>query len=257
MIGNPKNATISKDGDFWFVSIQTEREIDEPIHQSNQIVGLDLGIIRFLTNDDGTFIEPQDSFKKYEIDLIIAQKRLSNKKKFSKNWKKAKKKVNKIHKKIKNLRHDFLHKLSTKITNENQVVVIEDLDVKSMTKKKNQWKSSLNKSILDQGWYSFRQFLTYKSFWKGGMVVPVSPAYTSQTCSKCGKVDKLSRRSQSEFCCIKCGFELNADHNAAINIRRAGQAQIVCGDPNISVNEAETRIICEDDFPMEMGILAL
>ena len=89
-------------------------------------------------------------------------------------------------------------------------------------------KSGLNKAILDQGWGNFRLFLEYKQTRQGGMVIYVNPAYTSQTCSRCGHVHTDNRKNQSEFVCQACGLAINADFNAAINISRAGHAQLAC-----------------------------
>ena len=83
-------------------------------------------------------------------------------------------------------------------------------------------KAKLNKSILSMGWFEFRRQLQYKAEWKGGMVIAVNPAYTSQTCSACAHVSKKNRRSQSKFECVNCGHSENADFNAAKNILRAG-----------------------------------
>jgi putative transposase len=90
-------------------------------------------------------------------------------------------------------------------------------------------KSGLNKSILDQGWFEFRRQLGYKLAWNGGMLLLIPPQYTSQTCHKCGNVDKNNRVSQASFVCTACGHSANADHNAALNILAAGQAVSACG----------------------------
>lgn len=90
-------------------------------------------------------------------------------------------------------------------------------------------KSGLNKSILDQGWHEFKWQLDYKSYWRGGHLVEVSPQYTSQTCSVCHHVAKENRLSQEKFACIQCHFETNADVNAAKNILAAGYAVLACG----------------------------
>ena len=91
-------------------------------------------------------------------------------------------------------------------------------------------KSGLNKSILDQGWYEFRRQLAYKMAREGGKLIVVPAQYTSQKCSRCGCVNKDNRKTQAEFKCIACGFECNADHNAALNILAAGQAVTACGE---------------------------
>jgi len=93
-------------------------------------------------------------------------------------------------------------------------------------------KSGLNKSILDQGWYEFKRQLDYKLFWKGGMLVEVNPRHTSQKCSYCGHTAKKSRPTQAEFKCIDCGYEENADVNAAKNILTVGQTGMACSQAN-------------------------
>ena len=89
-------------------------------------------------------------------------------------------------------------------------------------------KAGLNKAILDQGWGNFRLYLEYKQIRRGGLVIYVNPAYTSQRCSCCGHTHPANRKNQSEFLCQACGLALNADFNAAINISRAGHAQLAC-----------------------------
>ncbi len=159
-----------------------------------------------------------------------AQKRLSRKKKGSNNRTKAKVKLQKAHLNISNKRKDFLHKISNKITNENQVIVIEDLKVKNMTKsavgtveepKKSSGKRGLNRVITQQSWSMFFTMLEYKAIRKGGEVIKINPKFTSQKCSYCGHVSKNNRKSQSKFKCEKCNFTQNADLNASINIVHA------------------------------------
>ncbi len=119
------------------------------------------------------------------------------------------------------------------------LVVIEDLKVRNMSRSASgtveapgkcvRAKSSLNKSILDQGWYEFRRQLAYKLAWLGGTLLAIPPQYTSQKCSRCGCVDKKNRPSQARCKCTACGFECNADYNAALNILAAGHAVSACG----------------------------
>ncbi|MFO7932075.1 MAG: transposase [Desulfosalsimonas sp.] len=89
-------------------------------------------------------------------------------------------------------------------------------------------KSVLNKSILNQAWSEFMRQLEYKLAWRGGDLVKISPRNTSQTCSACGHMSKNNRKSQSRFVCEECGLEINADHNAAINIQTLGQRGLAC-----------------------------
>jgi putative transposase len=238
--GTPKNVTVSRQGKHWFVSIQCELEIEEPVHPSRGAVGIDLGIAKFATLSNGQVFEPLNSFKRLEEKLAKAQKSLSRKVKFSSNWKKQKSKVHSLHTSIANTRKDYLHKASTQIANENQVVILEDLKVSNMSKsakgtvekpgRQVAAKSGLNKSILDQGWFAFRQMLDYKLKWRGGELKIVSPHYTSQKCSSCGHTAKENRTSQSKFYCVQCGFSENADLNAALNILAVGHTVKACGD---------------------------
>lgn len=223
--------TVSLSAGEWYVSIQTEREVAEPIHPSKSSIGIDMGVVRFATLSDGSTIEPLNSFRKYEKKLAKLQRKQARCKKFSSNWQKIKSRIQRLHLHIANARKDFLHKASTMISKNHAVVVIEDLKVRNMSSAKagGKRKSGLNKSILDQGWFEFRRQLSYKLAWLGGSLVAIPPQYTSQTCSRCGCVDRQNRQTQAKFKCTTCGFEINADHNAALNILAAGLAVTACG----------------------------
>ena len=237
VLGVVKNVTVSQSCGKWFVSIQTEREVDQSIPQGGA-VGIDMGIARFATLSDGSHIEPLNSFRRHETALRKAQQAMSRKTKFSNNWKKAKARVQRIHSRIGNTRRDYLHKTTTTISQNHAMVCIEDLQVRNMSKsaagstekpgKNVRAKSGLSKSILDQGWFEFRRQLDYKLAWQGGWLVAVPPQYTSQTCPCCGHVSKDNRQKQAKFECVECGFEENADLVGAINILRAGHARFAC-----------------------------
>ncbi|MBN4688358.1 RNA-guided endonuclease InsQ/TnpB family protein, partial [Escherichia coli] len=164
--GTVKNVTVSQSCGKWFVSIQTEREIQAPVPKATSAVGIDMGVTRFATLSDGTFYAPLNSFKRHEDRLRRAQQAMSRKTKFSNNWKKAKARVQKIHARIGNVRRDYLHKVTTTISQNHAMVCIEDLQVRNMSKsaagttenpgKNVRAKSGLNKAILDQGWFEFR-----------------------------------------------------------------------------------------------------
>lgn len=238
VLGVVKNVTVSQSRGRWFVSVQTEREVDHPVHPATRIVGIDMGIARFATLSDGSHIEPLNCFKRHESALRRAQQAMSRKTKFSNNWKKAKARVQKIHSRIGNARRDFLHKTTHTISQNHAIVCIEDLQVRNMSKsaagttgksgKNVRAKSGLNKSILDQGWFEFRRQLEYKQAWRGGEVLAVPPRDTSRTCPCCGHVSAENRRTQTKFACIECGFEENADLVGAINVLRAGHARLAC-----------------------------
>jgi putative transposase len=237
VLGTVKNITVSQSCGKWFVSIQTEREVEQPIPHGDA-VGIDMGIARFATLSDGTFYEPLHSFKRHQDRLRKAQQALSRKRKFSNNWEKAKARVQRIHSRIGNARRDYLHKTSTEISKNHAIVCIEDLQVRNMSKsaagtteqpgRNVRVKSGLNKSILDQGWFEFRRQLDYKLAWRGGLLVAVPPMDTSRTCPCCGYVSADNRRTQAQFLCVECGFEENADVVGAINVLRAGHARFAC-----------------------------
>ena len=237
--GTPKQVTVSLSAGKWYVSIQTEREVPEPVHPSQSVVGIDMGIARFATFSDGSSIRPLHSFRKHEKKLAKLQRKLAKRVKFSANWQKLKARIQRLHRKIANVRNDFLHKATTAISKNHAVVVIEDLTVRNMSRsasgtletpgKNVRAKAGLNKSILDQGWFEFRRQLAYKLAWPGGNLLVIPPQYTSQTCSRCGCVDKQNRQTQAKFKCMICGFECNADHNAALNILAAGHVVSACG----------------------------
>ena len=239
IMGTVKQVTISLTAGKWFVSIQTEREVEVPVHSSQSSLGIDMGIISFATMSDGTALASLNSFRKRERKLAAMQRKLSRKTKFSANWRKQKARISRQHRKIACIRNYFLHKATTTISKNHAVVVLEELKIRNMSASTSgsldapghnvRAKSGLNKAILDQGWFEFRRQLGYKLKWLGGTLMLVPPQYTSQTCSQCGYIDRASRPTQARFKCTACNFETNADHNAAINILAAGLAVSACG----------------------------
>jgi len=239
-LGALRNVTVSSKGGKWFVSVLMRREVEQPLPHGPS-TGIDVGIARFATLSDGTFLAPLNSFKKHEQRLAKYQRRMARKTKFSNNWKKAKGRVQRIHSSIANARNDFLHKATTQISKNHAMVCIEDLQVRNMSKsasgtleapgRKVAQKKGLNKAILDQGWGEFRRQLEYKTRWNGGEFVAVPAAYTSQTCPCCGHISRENRQTQALFACVSCGYENNADHVGAINVLAAGHAVLACGEP--------------------------
>ena len=240
VIGEVRNVTVSRTGDRWFVSIQTEYEIEKPIQKSKSAIGIDVGIARFATMNDGSFIEPLNSFQKHQKRLAKYQREMSKKVKFSKNWIKAKARVQKIYTCIANVRKDFLHKITTTISKNHALICIEDLKVRTMSKsaagtieepgKEVKKKSLLNRSILDQGWGEFRRQLEYKVEWNGGMLLTVPPHHTSTECPSCKYISKENRKRQAVFKCINCKYENHADTVGAINILERGYRLLACGE---------------------------
>ena len=239
-----KNTIVGFDCGEWYVSVQTEFEREAPQHPcEGSIVGLDMGAKSFVSSSEGDKILPLNSFKKHEKKLAREQRKLSRKEKGSQNRTKQIYKVQKIHKKIRDCRKNFLHKAANQFCKNHAVIVLEDLKVRNMSASAKgsiedpgsmvRQKSGLNKAILDQGWYQFRQFLIYKQEWMGGCVVLVSPQFTSQKCSACHHISADNRKTQAEFACVSCGYHDHADINASKNIKAAGSAVLACGGKSV------------------------
>ena len=228
-----KNVTISQKCGKWYVSIQTEFEQETPQPKGGEI-GIDMGIVRFATLSNGEYFDPINAFKNLKGKLAKLQKCFKNKTKFSKNWQKLKAKIAKLHHKISNIRKNYLHQISSKISKNHAIVYVEDLQVANMSKsakgdieqhgKNVKQKSGLNRAILDQSWAEFRRQLDYKLLWNGGHLIAVPPQNTSRSCPNCGHTAKDNRQTQANFECVKCGYQNNADVVGAINILRRGQA---------------------------------
>ena len=232
IVGEIKNVTISKHVGKWYVSFGAENTVEAPVHPSKSAVGIDLGVKKLITTSSGQVFDPINSFKANQVKLARLQRKLRKKNKFSQNWKKLNLKINTLHHHIANIRHDYLHKVTTTLSKNHAMIVVEDLKVANMSKsakgsiekkgKNVKAKSGLNKSILDQGWSMLVGMLEYKQQWRGGLLVKVDPRYTSQTCSSCGHVAKENRLTQANFECVSCCFSENADINASRNILAVG-----------------------------------
>ena len=241
VLGELRNVTVSQFGDKWFVSIQTRREVAQPLLTVTTAIGIDVGIAGFATMSDGTYITPLNSFSKYQQRLARYQRRMSRKVKFSNNWKKAKTKVQKIHASIANARKDFLHKTTTTISQNHALVCIEDVQVRNMSRsskdngeqhgKMVKQKSGLNRSTLDPGWGTFRRQLDYKVSWNGGTLLVIPSHNTSRTCPCCAHVSKENQLAQAKFLCVDCGYENHADVVGAINVLERGYRLLACGEP--------------------------
>ena len=219
--GKVKQVVIKRQRNRWYAIFSVERHANRLVtSDAHQTVGIDVGVKKFAVLSDGTEIQNPKFLRKKEKQLKKSQRKLSKMKKGSSNWKKQCKRLNKIHSKVSNQRKDFLHKLSYQISNTYGVVCVENLKVKNMVKNRH-----LAKSIHDAGWGMFRSFLTYKCERNGGLLVKVKPHYTSQDCSGCGNTVKKSLSIRTHVC-PKCGLVLDRDHNAAINIEKAGLEQI-------------------------------
>ena len=221
VLGTVKNVTVSQSCGKWFVSIQTEREVEQPI-PTGGAVGVDMGITRFATLSDGSFYAPLNSFKRHEARSRKAQQALSRKVKFSNNWKKAKARLQRIHSQMANARRDFLHKVSTAICIKPGNRVHRGLAGAEYVQVGGRDGRCSWEERPRQVGYEFRRQLEYELAWKGGRLIVVPPQNTSRTCPCCGYVSADNRPTQARFKCAECGFEGNADVVGAINILSRG-----------------------------------
>lgn len=218
--------TVSKDAAGWyFVSLLCDDVVAKK-PASNGKVGVDLGLTHFAILSTGEKIAAPNTFRKYEAKLAKLQRRLAKKQKGSKNRAKARIKVARLHAKIADARRDFLHKLSTRLINENQVIAIESLSVSNMQKNR-----CLSKSISDASWSEFVRQLEYKARWYGRELIGIDRWYpSSKRCSDCGYTMPKMPLSVREWVCPECGSIHDRDINAARNVLAAGLAVSAHGE---------------------------
>jgi IS605 OrfB family transposase len=232
--GKVKTCTMKREGDAWYVVFVCEVE-HEPLEESSEAVGIDVGLLHFATLSDGSTIQNPRSYRKAEKRLACLQQALSRKKRGANRRRKAIKQVATAHRKVANQRKDFLHKQSRKLVNAYGTLVFEELEPANMSKRPKPKqdengkylpngaaaKGGLNKSIIDAGWGMFQQYCSYKAANAGRVVLFVDPWHTSQVCSGCGAVQKKDLSERWHSC--ECGTELDRDHNAALNILALGR----------------------------------
>jgi putative transposase len=213
--GKVKSIAVSKKCGRWYVSVLTEQELTEKEKTFNNPIGIDLGIKTFAFLSNGKEIENPHFYRKLEQKLKTLQRKLSSKVKFSKNWLKQKLKVSRLQEHIAHCRYDFLHKKSHEIVKNQDLIGIEDLNVKGMVKNK-----KLAKSIHDVGWGKYVEMLEYKIFFQSKTLIKVGRFYpSSQLCSnpECdGK--KLMPLHLRTYMCERCHSVIDRDYNASKNI---------------------------------------
>ncbi|HAN75721.1 MAG TPA: transposase [Planktothrix sp. UBA8402] len=220
--GTIKTVTISKTPtNKYFASILCEVEATELKELGDKIIGIDLGLKNFAIVHDGESVTKYANpkhLKRHQKNLARKQKKLSRKTQGSKSRAESKKNVAKVHERIANSRQDFLHKLSRKLVNESQVIVVENLNVKGMVKNR-----KLSKAISDVGWGMFVNFVNYKLQQRSGKLIEIGRFFpSSKTCSCCGYlVDELPLDIR-EWHCPNCHTHHDRDENAALNIRNEG-----------------------------------
>jgi len=210
--GEIKTLTIKRCADKWYTIFCYGGVVIDKIKPEEKRIGIDVGLESFATLSNGEVIENPKFFRKSEENLAKLQKRLSRKKKGSKNRNKARLKVARQHEKIFNQRNDFLHNQTAEIVRRFKIIAVEKLNVNGMVKNR-----YLAKSISDAGWSRFVQMLSYKVENTGGKVEQVNPKYTSQICSSCGHKQKMPLNKRI-YECNGCGIRIDRDLNASRNI---------------------------------------
>ena len=230
-----KTCTIRRQGEKWYACFAVEVQ-DAPLPASSEQVGIDVGLKEFAALSNGERVENPRFFRKDEKALVKAQRKLAKQERGSKERRKARKVVRRIHERTSNRRHDFVHQTARRLVNRFGLIAVEKLNVKNMSKRPApkqdaeageylpngaSHKAGLNKSIADASWGMFRSVLKDKAASASREFAEVNPAWTSQDCSGCGfRPEKEHRKKLGDrwHFCPNCGLSLDRDKNAAINV---------------------------------------
>ena len=216
---NIKSATLKKlpCGEY-YLSILVDGDLTHKVKETNNTVGIDLGIKDFVITSEYEVFDNLHFKKNEKNKLIRLQKQLSRKKTGSNNRNKARIKLAKAYKKINDKKQYYLHRVSNTLIDENQVICIEDLNVSGMLRN-----HCLAESIQEMNFGEFRRMLEYKAKWYGRKIVFVDRFYpSSKTCNHCGYINKALKLSDRQWVCPDCGEIIERDYNAALNIRDEG-----------------------------------
>ena len=215
------SASISKEGNKYYVSVLVEEIIIEKEYTLNSAIGIDIGIKNIVTTSDGEKYEPMINIKRLEKKIKGLNKWLSRTKKGSKNRIKVINKIKRVYQKIRNIRKYYIHKVTSKLVRENDLIVIENLQVKSMIENSNK---RLTKLLTHSCFYEIIRQIKYKCKWNFKKIIQISTYYaSSQICTHCGyKNEKLKDLNVRSWECPNCKNENDRDYNASINILNEG-----------------------------------
>lgn len=230
---DPICCKVKREGRNWYALLTVEVACASA--HDGPAVGLDAGVAHLATLSTGEHFENARAADRVRRRVRVAQRALARCKRGSRRRQKVRDRLARMKQREANTRATRLHQISADLMRRFSVIVVEDLALRNMTRspkgtseapgKNVRQKAGLNRALHDAALGRLIQLIDYKASKAGGQMIKVDPRHTSQTCSTCGHIDALSRRNQSEFCCVACGFTLNADVNAARNIaRRAGVA---------------------------------
>ena len=241
--GTVKMVSMKREGRRWYVILACDDVPVQPLPATGATVGIDMGVVSFLTTSDGKHVPNPRPLAVAAARLTATQQSLARKRRGSSRRRRAAARVAALHAKVRRYRLDHAHKTALALVREHDVIVHEALKIGNMTLRPRPrpaadgtWepngasaKAGLNKSILDAGWGVFLGVLRAKAESAGRVIVEIDPRYTSQRCSQCGHVAAGNRVTQAQFRCMVCGYESHADVNAARNILRAGLALQAAG----------------------------
>jgi putative transposase len=238
---DPTSVTIARDPDgVWHATLHVEVDDPAPLPACGRFVGIDMGVANFMATSDGEVIDNPKLLARKRRNLARYQRMMARKKRGSSNRFRARRKVARAHGKVRRARENFLHRVSTELVRRYDVIAIEDLNVAAMTRsakgtlkqpgRRVRQKAGLNRAILDAGWATFRQMLSYKTAKWGRQLVIVDRWFpSSKTCSNCGHALAELRLSTRQWTCPTCGALHDRDVNAAKNILAEGLSVTACG----------------------------
>jgi putative transposase len=216
--GSVKGLIIKRSCGRWYLILQTDARRKDIVHGSKEI-GIDVGIESYLTDSNGIKVQNPKTLEKYRMDLASAQKELSRKRKGSANRAKAKRRMERLHRRVTNARNDFLHKTSARLVRGCRFIAVERLDIKGMMERPNY----NARNIADASWNRFLQMLRYKAESAGCGVVEVDPANTTRMCSSCASLQEMPLYKRV-YDCGACSMSMDRDCNSAINILKKAYA---------------------------------
>ena len=243
LAGEQRSVQIMRDVDQWFAVVMVKLDLPEPAPHPGLAIGIDRGVVNMLADSDGRIVENplhadrmQSRIAKAQRDMArkVEQAKREGRKPDGANIRKARERVAKLQRKVRRQRDHLLHRESKRYAEQNGTIVVEKLNVVAMTAsakgtieqpgRKVKQKAGLNRGIARAGWSKFASLVKYKVAERGGKVIEVPAAYTSQTCHGCGHVAAENRPSQARFECVSCGLVEHADVNAAKVILDRGLA---------------------------------
>ncbi|MBM0239131.1 transposase [Micromonospora sp. ATA32] len=233
--GKVKTISVKREGRRWFLILSCDEVPAEPLPDTGNAVGIDMGVAAFLTTSDEVQVANPRHLAASADRLADAQRALARCKSGSMRRRKARARVAGLHATVRRQRLDHVHKTARWLIHHYDVIAHEDLRITNMTRSAAGTldapganvavKSGLNRSILDAGWGIFLSILAAKAESAGRTIIAVDPRNTSRTCPACGHCAKENRVSQSHFVCVTCGYTAHADVVGAINVLRAGLAR--------------------------------